>query len=91
MGTQGSGGLTRPEHPLAVLAGQHRAPGAIHAGRVHVVRVVLEVEERELLRDAVEDVLRLVAAAVARALLSTQLGWDPAEARNPVCSEDAHR
>jgi len=38
---------------------------------VQVVRVILEVQERQLLWDPVEDVLRLVAAAVARTLLST--------------------
>ena len=48
----------RGEYSLAFLAGEDRAPRAYHAGRVQILRMVLDVEQNHLLRDAVEDVLR---------------------------------
>ena len=79
----------RGEYSLAFLAGENRAPRAHHAGRVQVLRMLLEVEQDHLLRDPVEDVLGAPAATRAKALFTAQLFGQTAQARYPICTEDA--
>jgi hypothetical protein len=52
--------------------------------------MVLDVEERHLLRDAVEDVLGAGAATLARALFAAEFLRQAAQARYSVGAEDAH-
>ncbi len=80
----------RGEDPLALFAGEDRAARAHDAGRVQVLGVLLDVDEDYLLRDPVQDVLGARLAALARALLASQLGWDPTQARQPLRAEDVH-
>ena len=52
--------------------------------------MLLEVEEHYLLRDAVEDVLRVGVAALAEALFAAQFFGQAAQAWYAVGTEDAH-
>ena len=56
----------RGEYSISFVAGENRAPRAYHAGRVQILRMVLDVEQNYLLGDPVEDMLRAPAAAPAK-------------------------
>jgi len=79
----------RGEYSVAFVAGENGAPRAYHAGRVQILRMILDVEQNYLLGDPVEDVLRALAAAPARSIFTPQLLGQTAQARYPVCTKDA--
>jgi hypothetical protein len=55
----------RGEYSVAFVAGENSAPRAYHAGRVQILRMLLDVEQNYFLGNPVEDVLRAPAAARA--------------------------
>ena len=79
----------RGEDPVSLVAGENRAPRAYYAGRVQVLRMVLDVEKHHLLGHPVEDVLGAPAAARAMAFFAAQLLGQTAQTRYPVGTEDA--
>jgi hypothetical protein len=60
----------RGEGSLALLACQDGAPGAHDAGRVQVLGVLLDIDQHDLLRNPVQDVLGPHPATLAGALLA---------------------
>jgi hypothetical protein len=81
--------LVAGEDSVAFVAGENGAPRAYHAGRVQILRMVLDVEQNYLLGDPVEDVLGALAAAHAKAFFTAQLLGQTAQARYPVGTKDA--
>jgi hypothetical protein len=55
----------RSEYSVAFVTGENGAPRAYHAGRLQILRMVLDVEQNYLLGDPVQDVL--CAPATTRA------------------------
>src|SRR5215208_936624 len=82
--------LVAGEDAVAFVAGENGAPRACHAGRVQILRMVLDVEQNYLLGDPVEDVLLAPATARARSFFTAQLPGQTAQARYPVGTKDAH-
>ena len=81
--------LVAGEDSVAFVAGENGAPRAYHAGRVQILRMVLDVEQNYLFGDPVEDVLRAFATARARSFFTAQLLGQTAQARYPVGTKDA--
>ena len=79
----------RGEYSVAFVAGKNGALRAYHAGRVQILRMLLDVEQNHLLGDPVEDVLRAFATARARSFFTAQLLWQTAQTRYPVGTKDA--
>ena len=74
----------RGEYLLTLLAPQDGAAGAHDAGRVQVLRVLLDVDQHNLLRNPVEYVLGPRSAALAVALIAAQLLRYPTQAGYPL-------
>ena len=81
--------LVAGEDSVAFVAGENGAPRAYHAGRVQILRMVLDVEQNYLLGDPVEDVLRAFATARARSFFTAQLLGQTAQAGDSVRTENA--
>jgi hypothetical protein len=60
----------RGEYSVAFVTGENGTPRAYHAGRVQILRMVLDVEQNYLLGDPVEDVLCAPATARARSFFT---------------------
>jgi hypothetical protein len=78
------------QRPLALFAGENRAPGTLYARGMHVLGVVFEVHEYHLLGYLVQDVPGSLATPLAETLLAAQLLWQTVKARQSVGTEYAH-
>ncbi len=84
-----SGGVEGGERLFPLLAGEDGALRAPPTGCVHVLGVVLDVNDEDLLRHPVYDVRRPFSAPTAEALLAPQLLRQPTQTRQPPRTKNA--